>query len=575
LSTTGFVTTLVYATYLSEEDAALKASMDKIPYLNYLTDPIKKSLSTAKIIISKPFTILEMLFPNQSSKAPQRSPPMITVQEPSKGDDANVVTSEEKQAAFSEDVSVGVDDASVDIPDTAPESDAVESIGINESIPMMPTLPVDEVASPYVESVPTEELQTKREEPQPSSNESSLDLPPRQLKEIPLVPSEVASKGVESLILKQAIADSARDLIALRRDLEMTMLRDLYLLDEKTLRLRIKHVVAELFDRLAWEDLRLSQSLKGVQAELTEKFSVLMSTQRAELEFELKKLLFAQEMDISSQRDASIRELEEKSRKQLNDTIQSQAEGFNATLRQELSEQANKIQSELQAQFSNTIALIRKDHVEELLSLQPKVQQVASELNEISNVLSENTDAVEKAASIHAASAAVLGLELSLVSSIAIKKHVSSLKSICRGDELVDAVLTSLPDSVLASGALSLSELQVRFNVMRDEVRKDALAPEAAPTIIGQFIGAVLATISIAPSGYVRGPGTEEALARAFYQLERGRLVETLRELDAVQGYGQVLMRDWRKLALDRVAVDQSVKVLKANALLRHFANKA
>lgn len=34
-------------------------------------------------------------------------------------------------------------------------------------------------------------------------------------------------------------------------------------------------------------------------------------------------------------------------------------------------------------------------------------------------------------------------------------------------------------------------------------------------------------------------------------------------------------MRDWKKLASDRVAVDQSVKVLKANALLRHLVNKA
>jgi hypothetical protein len=276
------------------------------------------------------------------------------------------------------------------------------------------------------------------------------------------VPSEAASKGVESSILKQAVADSARELIALRRDLELTLLRDIHLLDENTLRLRIKHVVAELFDRLAWEDLRLTQSLKGVQAELTEKFSDLMSKQRAELEFELRKLLFAQEQDNSSQRDASIRELKEKSRKQLNDTIQSQAEGFNSTLRQELSEQAHKIQSELQAQFNNTIALIRKDQVEELLSLQPKVQQVASELNDISNMLTQNTVAVETAAAVHAASSAVLGLELSLVSSaVPIKNHVSSLKSICRGDELVDAVLSSLPESVLASGALSLSELQV------------------------------------------------------------------------------------------------------------------
>lgn len=468
LSTTGLITTLVYATYLSEEDAALKASMEKIPYLNYLTDPIKEYLSTAKTIIAKPAAILETIFPSQkSSKAPERIPPSIPVQESSKAD--IVITPEEKQAEANNSASVSNAQAPADIIDV-PVSNAVEEpVEINESIPEVPTLPDDGIASPSDVFSTIEEHQPTSEEPLLPSSVSEppvLDLQPRrQLTEeviLPSVPSEAASRGVESSILKQAVADSARELIALRRDLEMTLLRDLHLLDENTLRLRIKHVVAELFDRLAWEDLRLSQSLKGVQAELTEKYSDLMSKQRGELEFELRKQLFAQELDNSSQRDASTRELEEKSRKQLNDTIQSQAEGFNATLRQELSEQAHKIQSELQGQFNNTIALIRKDQMEELLSLQPKVQLVASELNEITNVLTQNTVAVEAAAAVHAASSAVLGLELSLMSSaVPIKKHVSSLKSICRGDELVDAVLTALPDSVLVNGALSLSELQV------------------------------------------------------------------------------------------------------------------
>ena len=78
----------------------------------------------------------------------------------------------------------------------------------------------------------------------------------------------------------------------------------------------------------------------------------------------------------------------------------------------------------------------------------------------------------------------------------------------------------------------------------------------------------------MAPSGLVPGPGAEETLSRAAYYLERGRIVETLRELDSVEGYAQVLMRDWIELAQERLVVDQSVKVLKANAVLRHKAFK-
>jgi hypothetical protein len=89
-----------------------------------------------------------------------------------------------------------------------------------------------------------------------------------------------------------------------------------------------------------------------------------------------------------------------------------------------------------------------------------------------------------------------------------------------------------------------------------------------------QLIGSVLAAISLAPSGLVQGPGAEETLSRAAYYLERGRLADTLRELDSVEGYSQVLMQDWKALAQERLIVDQSIRVLKANAVIRHKAFK-
>jgi hypothetical protein len=87
-----------------------------------------------------------------------------------------------------------------------------------------------------------------------------------------------------------------------------------------------------------------------------------------------------------------------------------------------------------------------------------------------------------------------------------------------------------------------------------------------------QLIGSALAAMSLTPQGNVSGPGTEEALARAAYQLERGNLVLTLRELDGVKGYGQVLMQDWKSLAKERLIVDQAMVALKSNAMLRHKA---
>lgn len=95
-----------------------------------------------------------------------------------------------------------------------------------------------------------------------------------------------------------------------------------------------------------------------------------------------------------------------------------------------------------------------------------------------------------------------------------------------------------------------------------------------SPDCNRQLIGTFLASISSAPTGLISGPGAEEALSRAAYYLERGRLSDTLKELDSVEGYAQVLMKDWKSLAQERLVVDQSIRVLKANAVIRHKAFK-
>jgi MICOS complex subunit MIC60 len=154
-----------------------------------------------------------------------------------------------------------------------------------------------------------------------------------------------------------------------------------------------------------------------------------------------------------------------------------------------------------------------------------------------------------------------------------VSQAVQHLQSLCQEtDPLVVHLLQTLPTRVQTDqgGALSVPELQVRFEVMREEVRKAALAPEAAPKLVGQLVGSVLAAIAIAPKGFVAGQGTEEILSRAAYYVDRGKIQEALRELENVQGYSKVLMEDWVEFARERLVVDQVLRTLKADAILRH-----
>jgi hypothetical protein len=306
-----------------------------------------------------------------------------------------------------------------------------------------------------------------------------------------IAPDEVA-RLTDSKVLKTALADSAREYLALRRDVESTLLKDVHQLNEHDLRIRIKQLATEMFERLAWEDLRLNQSLKGLQAELTEKYTDLMRRQQRELELEVNRILFAYEQDVAKQSAAQLKQVETAYQKQLEDTVRAQAEGFHATMQRELEQQRNQIVAEVENAANNMIALERKTHSEELLALQPQIVGLEAELKGIKNAVDATGDVIKKTIDIHHLSAAVLSLELALSSPPAyskndstIEKHLKAVRTACQGDEVVTAVLDSLPARVATSGVLPLADLQVRFGVMREEVRKAALVPESAPHLLG------------------------------------------------------------------------------------------
>mmetsp|Transcript_26467 Transcript_26467/g.25341 ORF Transcript_26467/g.25341 Transcript_26467/m.25341 type:complete len:84 (+) Transcript_26467:50-301(+) len=72
-----------------------------------------------------------------------------------------------------------------------------------------------------------------------------------------------------------------------------------------------------------------------------------------------------------------------------------------------------------------------------------------------------------------------------------------------------------------------------------------------------------------APRGYVKGESVDDVMARTAYLLDHNLIPEALKELDNVTGYPKVLISDWIDLAEARVTVDQSVKILRANSVIR------
>ncbi len=412
------------------------------------------------------------------------------------------------------------------------------------------------------------------------------EVAPEVVPVLPAAPATTASVPVhsptQSATVNEVVSAVAKNSLALRQELEQALLKDLHTLDAAALRLRVSQLTAELFERMSWENIRLTQSVHQVEQELHEKYSKLLKKQKEELEYELERVLFEREKEISTQSATRIAEVEAKYKNELHATIKAQAEGFQATLQRELQDQQTKITNELQEQLNHALALTNKHHSDVLMQLQPRLETLSASLSAYHGVI-DATAAQQQLAKDHEAfSTAVNTLEFLLNLPVnvqaryrsqpqKIQQLITRIQSLSAKDALVSSVLSTLPQKLITSGeTVSLADVQVRFQVMRQEVRKVALAPKEVPSLVGQFIGSVLATVSLTPKGYVTGAGTEEALARAAYHIERGNVPLGIKELESIQGYEQTLMKDWRQLAEEYLLVQQGLRILKTEALVRH-----
>jgi len=89
--------------------------------------------------------------------------------------------------------------------------------------------------------------------------------------------------------VKGESADAALDRMTVsaskaRLELQSSLLQDLDSLNNDELRQRITQLAAEFFERTKWEGLRMHEALKHLEGELSEKYGVLMESQRAQLQ---------------------------------------------------------------------------------------------------------------------------------------------------------------------------------------------------------------------------------------------------------------------------------------------------
>lgn len=351
---------------------------------------------------------------------------------------------------------------------------------------------------------------------------------------------------------------------------ELSFLQELDHLDNATLRSRVYQLASELIDRTKWEAIRLQQSMKQIEADLNQYYSAQLSKQREELQREFDKAQQAIRQNASEEVKQQVTEAQEKLDERLQTTLKAQAEGFAASLKDELVSQAHRLHEEANVAFQSALNSVREEQIEQTMPVLKDLENIRAQLI----VYEAAADSIGAARSnirdVHTRSAATLALTAALSEDQPVYDQIQILARACKNDEVIGSILAVIPAETALRGVPSVAELRCRFPVVKSNILRASLAPKSVPPFVGNLIGSLLSAVSWVPSGYVSGDRVEERLARIAYLLEFGDLATAVKEIETMEGSTREAASEWEALAKSRLAADQAVVALKAIAALRH-----
>lgn len=142
------------------------------------------------------------------------------------------------------------------------------------------------------------------------------------------------------------------------------------------------------------------------------------------------------------------------------------------------------------------------------------------------------------------------------------KNELQALTNNTKKDELIQTVLSVIPESVAQEGVETTSELSNRFELVSDEIRQVALVPEDGG-FGSHIISYIMSYLMFKKQGLVDGDDVESVLARTEYYLKRDNLEFATRELNQLTGWPKRLAKDWMEAARRHLEVKQALEVKK------------
>jgi hypothetical protein len=142
---------------------------------------------------------------------------------------------------------------------------------------------------------------------------------------------------------------------------------------------------------------------------------------------------------------------------------------------------------------------------------------------------------------------------------------VDALTAMAGDDGAIKSAASELQASA-SSGVPTMAALRQSFEPVAREVVRAARAPEG-DSLIDQAAGSLMRLVTVRPAGsQAEGDGVDARVARAEASLNEGDLAAAVAELDQLEGEPAQAAADWLAQARARLAAEQAVTQLRAQA---------
>lgn len=291
----------------------------------------------------------------------------------------------------------------------------------------------------------------------------------------------------------------------------------------------------------------------------------IVQKQRLEMEDIMAKRLREQENSLSSAGHKALQEKENNVQSVIDAALAAQEAEHEADKKAYQEIVTAEVKANLTEQFAKEMDEIRKQNAAKLEEKTCALKELSAKLQHLDMALSASQANKEGSLKAHRLSAAALALSEKLETSESAATELSALSKAAGTEGVIATACATIPKSV-NTGVPTLAELQARFEKVAKKCRQSLLVPGGLLGLEGQLTGMVMAAVTYPPTDH--GDTAEHKLEQARELVAQGSLEEAIGKVEGLSGQANFVAADWKKDAIERVAVEKALKVIKMECAL-------